>query len=119
MINMTTLKSKVRNYLKNELRFRERKNKYKGLVNLLIIDHPFLASIIEHYGNDARGKERAIDLFIEFMTMNRWWNKLLRDNEELRGKDYNDKKILEQEKQIELGYTSGYYQDLKRLRKLQ
>ena len=115
---MTTQKSKVKNYLKNEPKFRERKNKYKGLVNLLILDHPFLASIIEHYDNDARGKERVIDLFIKFMTMNRWWNKLLEDNPELRGMDYNDKKLLQQQAQISLGYEGGYKQNIKKLKTL-
>lgn len=116
---MKTVKKKVNDYLKNETLFRERKNKYKGIVNLLMRDHTILNALVEEYGDNGEGKKRVINLFIEFMTMNRWWNKLLKDNPELRGKDYNDKIILEQQKQIELGYEAGYYQDIKRLKKLQ
>ena len=43
----------------------------------------------------------------------RQWRKILEENEDLRGKDYNYKKIAEQKYQIELGYEAGYYNDIK------
>ena len=48
----------------------------------------------------------------------RAWRKVLEDNEHLRGRDYGDKKILEQEEQIDLGYAYGFDQDIKRINKI-
>jgi hypothetical protein len=86
---------------------RERKNKNKVIAYVL-------------------SKEFQIDLPLDKLesvvkrvnTLDREWRKLLQDNPELRGKDYADKKILEQEKELELGYIPGHEQDVKKLKQV-
>lgn len=90
-----TTKHDVLTFLRNEPRFRERKNKYRGIVTLLIAKYPFLSQFV---------RETIIDIFTDFATMNREWNKLLQDNIELRGNDYDEKVDLEQQAQQKLGY---------------
>lgn len=43
-------------------------------------------------------------------SMDRYWRKLTRENPELRGIDYETKKIVVQRKQKDLGYESGYFE---------
>lgn len=93
-------KRKVYEYLQLDPRFRERINKNKGIANLLYKQFP---SFLEPF-NSKEGRERLIEVVIAYSSMNRWWARLLQDHEDLRGKDYNDKYILREEKKKELGY---------------
>jgi hypothetical protein len=106
---MKTFKQKVKEYLENEPRFRERSNKDRGIINMLIIKYPMISSI---------RKETFISIVQDYSTMDRYWRQILDENEGLRGRDYVDKKRLVQEKQIELGYEVGYNRDMKSLRKI-
>lgn len=74
---------------------RERKNKDKLIAEILRVEAPELATI---------EKEVLIKCFKSYSTYDRAWRKVTRDNEELRGKDYNEKFHLEDEKLEELGY---------------
>ena len=99
---------KLIDYLKKEPRARERKNKNRAIGNLML----------EKYGIKELTREQCGDLIGEILSMDRQWRKILEDNESLRGKDYNDKDILEQEAQIKLGYTPDYENNCAKLKRL-
>lgn len=107
---MKVIKDEIRRHLVATPGFRERKNKYKGIARLIVDECPPL-------GDLDRGT--LIGVFIKFTTMNRVWNKILQDEPELRGTDYGDKDVLEQEVELELGYTPGFEQDKKKLQTLE
>ena len=103
------LRQKEKNYLENEIRFRERKNKNRGIINLLREKYPIFNSF---------SKEQLIDFILDFTTCDRHWRKILFEEPNLRGTDYDEKKKLSQEMQLGLGYEPGYYQNIKRLQKI-
>lgn len=88
----------VYDYLVTEPRFRERRNKDRGIVNLIIKKYPPLA--------DAP-REHLIVAMQDYASMDRAWRQILsrETNAHLRGKDYEDKEELETEAQRELGYN--------------
>lgn len=92
------MKDDIINYLRRESRFRERKNKDRGIVNLLIERYPSLETI---------DKKILVDVVRDFNSMDRLWRKILSEpeNEYLRGKDYYDKIELSNQYQISLGYA--------------
>jgi hypothetical protein len=73
--------------------FRERKNKNVGIAKLLVAQF--------HLEIDPVIIEKLI---VESYSLDRAWRKTLEENPNLRGTDYEDKVILEQETQIALGY---------------
>ena len=100
-----SLKDLVKSYLEEQSLFRERKNKDRGIVNLLINRYGL------HHAID-RGeitKDRIVALVQDYASMDRAWRKTLEENLELRGSDYGEtdgtKDGLEQKKMIELGYA--------------
>lgn len=106
------MNDRVVRYLKNEPRFRERKNKNRGLVNLLMDMHPSLRQAVQ---SGVMQKDTIVAIVQEYSTMDRHWRQTLELNADLRGSDYNDKKLLEQEKQVELRYQPGYHEANKQL----
>ena len=97
------------NYLKQEPRARLRRNKNRAIGNLMS----------EKYESQLLlSKEMMADMVGEILSLDRKWRKILEENPELRGSDYKDKEILEQEAQIKLGYDPLYQQDLKKLKTL-
>jgi len=80
-------------YLEQEPRARERKNKNRCLGNLMILK----------YGVDIP-KDKMADMVGEILNQDRKWRKILEDRPDLRGKDYGEKEELENLKLIELGY---------------
>ena len=99
------MENQVLQYLKDEPRFRERHNKDRGIVNLLQSKYHTILDV---------PKETLIAFIQDANSMDRYWRKLTGENPELRGKDYNTKKIVSQRKQIELGYEVRYYQDIEK-----
>lgn len=97
-------------YLKKEPRARERKNKNRAIGNVLK----------NKYYNNLMGIEQArmADIVSEVLTLDRQWRKILEENPDLRGTDYKEKVELAQKKQIELGYSPGYHQDVAKLKTL-
>jgi len=91
-----SLTDKVFNYLKSQPLFRERKNKDRGMVNLLREMYPVLKDI---------DKDTLIGVVQDYNSMDRAWRKHLADNVWLRGTDYEQKEELEIKKQRELGYN--------------
>ena len=100
------MEQEVLNYLKSEVKFRERCNKDRGIVNLLLTKYKtiFLADI---------PKETLISFIQDANSMDRYWRKQTGLNPELRGSDYDTKKLVVQRKQIELGYEENYYNNIK------
>lgn len=81
-------------YLKEFPQARERRNKTRSIGNLMRKTHPVLQGI------SAELMEQIVD---EIEDYSRYWRKILGYDETLRGKDYDTKKVVVQEKQIELG----------------
>lgn len=82
-------------YLKHQPLARERKNKDRAIVNLLINKYPELKEV---------KKEIIVELVKDYNSMDRYWRDITAQNVSLRGDDYEDKKVFEQKKQLELGY---------------
>lgn len=91
------MKEKLFNYLVIQPLARERKNKDRAIVNLLMDEYPELKVIDKN-------------ILIEFIRANnhvdRLWRDILVEHEELRGSDYEEKAILVKKKQRELGYIT-------------
>ena len=92
-------------YLKQEPRARERKNKNRAIGNLIIKIYPTLfEGDPETHRLLPVNKDKMSDMVGEILSLDRKWRKILEDNPDLRGTDYADKTILEQEKMLELDY---------------
>lgn len=91
----------VKKYLEVQPLFRERKNKDRGMVNLLMEQYPALKQVINE---GIITKESLIAIVQDYATMDRAWRKILEEDEELRGSDYNDKDKLESKTMENLGY---------------
>lgn len=103
------MKEEIIDYLKREIRFRERKNKDRGIVNLLIQRYPSLETI---------PKDILVDVVRDFNSMDRLWRLALREDESLRGADYEQKEELSQKEQLYLGYIPGFEKSIKALNRL-
>ncbi len=94
----------IKKHLKENIKVRERRNK-----NLFIA---WLLS--KKYGdNNVIPFTKIEDLIVDAASYDRAWRKVLQDCPHLRGSDYVEKEVLEQEKQIQLGYEPGYNMKLK------
>ncbi len=104
-----TLKEQVKELLVNQPLARERRNRARAVWKILEIRHACTEI----------GKDKFLDpYFTEIQTINRLILNIQQYEPDLRGKDYADKKILEQEKMLELGYSPGHFQDVKKLSKI-
>jgi hypothetical protein len=96
-----SLKILVEDYLDEQPLFRERKNKDRGIVNLLInrygLQHAIQAGYIT--------KDRLVAMVQDFASMDRAWRKSLEDNPRWRGSDYDEKDQLEANAMKNLGYN--------------
>lgn len=94
---------KVYGYLEKEPLFRERKNKDRGLVNMLAKKYGILDRLMEQ---KIVSKETLVAIMQDYATADRAWRQILSrsGNAHLRGKDYASKEELEKQKQRELGY---------------
>ena len=88
---------KVLDYLVDEPRFRERKNKDRGIVNLLVEKYPELKSV---------RKETLIEAVREFSSLDRAWRQALERDASLRGSDYLEKETLTKRSRRKLGYPN-------------
>lgn len=97
--NSMTIKKLVENFLASEPKFRERSNKDRGIIHLLL-----------KRSDSAPLWEAPRDLLTKFVqdyaSMDRAWRQALEKNPDLRGSDYEDKAELETKKRISLGYPS-------------
>lgn len=93
-----TLKKLVEDFLVSTPKFRERSQKDKGIVHLLIQHH-----FNGHFPTD---RDQLVRLVQDYASMDRAWRQALEKNPNLRGSDYDDKAELESKKRISLGYPS-------------
>lgn len=109
-----TLQEEVIYYLENNPKFRERKNRGHLLCNLALK----ATNLGSKY---SQGEKLTIqemcEFAVKFDSYRHAWGDVTRTCPELRGSDYDEGEKLAQEKQIELGYTPGYYQDVTALKR--
>ena len=103
-----TLKQQIKHLLEINLEARERSNRYRVVWYILY----------QRYHNETIDKKMFLEVGPEIESINRCIRQLQQYDESLRGKDYDEGKILSQEKQIELGYRPGFLQDIKKLKTL-
>lgn len=86
--------------IEHDLKFypqtRERKNKNR-----------YIARKLEKKHHTGVPENVMAEIVAEVLSMDRGWRHVLQHNPKLRGTDYDDKKVLEQEKQVELEYQAG------------
>ncbi len=97
-----TIKEQVIDYLQTEPKFRERSNKDRGQVNLLLRKYTGLAEAVE---KKLISKDSLIAFVQDYASMDRAWRQALERDVSLRGTDYGQKEELMAKKQEELGYT--------------
>lgn len=88
------LKQTIENLLENYSWFRERKNKNRGLVDILV----------SRNGLQDVPKDKLIAFVSDYASADRLWRQILEKRPELRGSDYYNKTELEEKKKTELGY---------------
>lgn len=103
------LQGKVYRMLQQVSWTRERVNKDKALVKLLTLDKPWDGEIT------AFRLSELVELAKDFNSADRYWRLLTSAHPELRGSDYDTKPIVEQRKQIEIGYEPNYKENLRKL----
>ena len=59
--------------------------------------------------------DKLDDFAVLYGSYDRAWRLVMSDREDLRGSDYSRKDVLEQEKELELGYAPGFHGDAKKL----
>lgn len=112
---MTTIYDKIKEKLESHKDFRERRFRRDKLAILALRDLDY----------ENKFKEKiplTLDQLAEFASKydsyRHEYDAVMRDNQHLRGEDYEDGKILAQEKQIEFGYEPSHFKDKKTLSKI-
>lgn len=88
--------------LEDDVSFRERKNKDKGIAQVVAAHH---WGIMAALNDGSITIESLTEAFQEYASLDRCWRKILEERQELRGTDYDDKDELERRKLEELGYN--------------
>ena len=97
---MKTILNELTEYLEDQPLARERKNKDRAIVNLLLRRYPGIARACEL---GVTSKEEVTNFVKEHNSYDRGWRKVTGDRPDLRGKDYDEKAELEDRKLEELG----------------
>lgn len=102
---MKILRASIEKYLEQEPRARERSNKDRAIVNVLLTDAKYMPLAIM-----VKKGEITRDMLTRFVqdnnSMDRAWRKILEERPELRGSDYENKAELEHETRLNLGYKN-------------
>ncbi len=96
------LRDAIEKYLIAQPKARERVNKDRAVVNVLLSTHINIYMLIQ------RGevtKDELVAFVQDYNSMDRAWRKVLEERPELRGSDYESKDELEKEVQRSLGYS--------------
>lgn len=96
-----SIKQSIEEYLENEPKFRERRHKDRGIVNLLSRRYGSFRRVLVERIID---KDTIVAIVQDYATMDRAWRQALERNPGLRGADYDEKDELEAQRQRELGY---------------
>ncbi len=78
----------------------------------------FIAWLIDKKYRTELPLDLLEDMLRDGENMSREWRKVLEDEPSLRGGDYNTKRLVEERKQIELGYIPGFEESIKLFNKL-
>lgn len=106
-----TLKDILQKKLESHVQFRERANRDTGLAILALRD----AGYEERYSRREQLTLKEMAIFAKkYDSYRHEYDAVMREYPDLRGSDYEDGKVLAQEKQIEFGYEVGYHQDIKK-----
>ena len=105
-----TIYDEVKKHLEKAPKARERKSKNTFLAWLL---HNKYSSEMQT-GVTVDMLERII---VDASSYDRAWRQILQLEPSLRGSDYEEKQVLEEAKQIELGYEPGSYRRSKEIPK--
>ena len=107
------MEKEIKTKLENFPNFRERRFRQNYLVKLAL----------RKCGLEQRWEKmnpisltELADFAIAYDSYRNFWDKVLRENKELQGKDYADKIIYEQQKKIEMGYSPNYHKDVQQLK---
>ncbi len=92
------LEKQIKRYLQEMPVARERSNRYRALRHFVIKIYPELELV---------NKDVFISAIDTAIATDRYIRKIQAEDKSLRGSDYGDKEVLEQEAQIELGYEGG------------
>lgn len=98
--------SQIKQKLEDSESFRERRFRAPFIVEM----------VLEKHGKSGVmfiDKNFLQDFAEDYATYIRNWQLVLKENEDLRGEDYDDKDIVEQEKILELGFEVGYNEKIK------
>lgn len=95
----------IKTRLQNHPWFRERKAKNHGIARMLISKYKLDLNPIQ-----------LEQIIVEASSLDRVWRKVLQECPHLRGSDYEEKKILEQEAQINMGYEQGFHEMSKQVK---
>lgn len=99
------MKDKLKTFLENSPKSRERKHKDSALVYF----------ILKNYNNECMPmtSKMLVDFCQDFNSADRYWRMILQENPKLQGRDYEDRTILSQKWQINEGkYEPNYYKDV-------
>lgn len=88
---------------------RNRVNKDKALVKLLTNKKQWDGDLAAFRLNEL------VDLAKDYNSADRYWRLLTAEHTELRGNDYDTKQIVEQRKELSLGYESGFHENVRKL----
>lgn len=99
------MRETILDYLQKYPEFRERRNKNKWIAGIVLKKYgveitPELKSQLSHLGTDL-------------MNADRYWRMHTAETPQLRGNDWETKDVVEQNKEIELGYEPRYHEDTK------
>ena len=100
----------MQRYLERSEPARERANKDRHILWIISCKHEKLDKLIKLGISDKEQKATPEDMIVfmrEYALYDRCWRKILQDYKELRGKDYDDKEILEEEAMQGLGYEAN------------
>lgn len=99
---MKTWYTKIKRLLENNEKYRWRKHKDEGIIEVIRDKYPKIHFLIE---DRKLSTEDLISIVQDYASLDRAWRKTLEDNPELRGGDYDQKHRLELIKMAELGYN--------------
>lgn len=97
----------ILNKLESDIAFRERKNRMEIIAKMLIE---------KYHINTEPSRVKAI--IEDANSMDRYWRLILMERKDLQGNDYDTKRIVEEKKELELGYEVGYNMDINKLKTL-
>lgn len=87
--------------------FRERRFRASFLLKLALREMGIEA---KYFSGISLSVKEMVEFAKKYDSMRHAWDKVMEENENLHGKDYKDKRAVEEEWQISHGYESGFHQ---------